>query len=200
MLQGEFWLPRDDLDLQFVLNRNWQNSFLTHREQESIEKLSREATWIFSGMVYGFQVDWRPAGPQRAEMFSIEPLALIDEKGIAFTQASREGKFIIMNMEYHAGREEMKRHEGWLSPSITAASGRADITVRQGSTREALKRAIREALYNSLRKELYNRPGLVKARLAFARFPEVRLLKTGHISVFVNVKLIVSSIQADPWH
>ena len=200
MLRGEFWLPRGDLDLQFVLNRDWKNPSLTRREQESVEELSREATWIFSGMIYGFQVDWRPAGPQRAEMFSIKPLALIDEKGIAFTQASREGESIIVNVEYHAGQEEMKRYEGWLSPGITAASGRADITVWQGSTREALKRAIREALYNSLRKELYNRPGLVKARLAFARFPELRLLKNGHISAFVNIKLIVSSIETYSWH
>lgn len=198
-VRGEFWVTADLLEIAVPGENLRENSDLSEREKNALKQLLEDARWAFSGMIYGYSVQWTPPSGSRkvADELSIKPIALIPtgDPRMSTVSVTREGGFIYILLEYRPDPAQEARITGWGSEALPLAAGSGLVPSGPGDRRAAMEAAVRDAIFQWLRKREYNRPREIRGTVAFTEFPRTGLLG-GRIKADVTVRMDIKTVRA----
>ena len=180
MLQGELWLPFQAMSPGEIEKRV--------PDQEKLDALLEEMQTVFSGMVYGWSFQYRPAAPERnvPEYLDVTPLGRIvgttgDAKTArAYAISTRTDEttgILTVTFRYLLQPYESARRQAWGAFNLDQAAGigRAKAVDRLESRLDALRQAVKEAVRNLLRPKIYNKPQEVKGEVLLREVPRYSL-------------------------
>jgi hypothetical protein len=174
---------------------------LSEMERNALKVLLEDARWAFSGMIYGFSVQWTPPSGRAgvADELIIKPVALIPpgDPDMRTVSVTREDGFIYIMLEYRPDPAQEARITGWGSEALPAGAGSGLVPVSRTARREAMEAAVRDAIFQWLRKREYNRPREITGTAAFTEFPRTGL-QGGRIKADVNVRMDIKTVRAYP--
>lgn len=166
----------------------------------AVERLLEEATFVLSGMIYGFSFRYVPADPARDvdEVFELEPHAIIvrgDPSLEVFQTWVDEGR-LYARIFYTVHGEQSSWYRGWQSAAnaVSTGVGTAPFVSGPSVKPEATRDAIRVAIRNHARRLEFNRPQLVTGAVLISRPPEVGV-REGNYEARVSVRLQIDSIE-----
>jgi len=175
-LQGELWMPFTSL-LPAELERRVP-------DQEKLDALLEEMQVVFSGMVYGWSFQWRPADPDRGvtEALDVQPLGRIaastgdpaTARALAIdTRVDDQAGTLTVAFRYYMAPHEVERRRAWGSFDLDQAQGvgRAPAVDRLESRLEALRQALKEGVRALLRARIYNRPQEIRGEAVLREVP-----------------------------
>lgn len=171
------------------------------QERQMLQALLAEAVWIFSGMIYGFEVNYTPSDKVReqAEIFTLEPVFWLkwgDPRLKARSGYLKEGRYYC-DFSYTVGPGQISRRKFWRSNVYPSATGTGGAELIQGRTSKILsqKRAVKNALRGYLRSRTFNKPYRVTGQVWLKQAPLVGIVAGAYRST-VQVKL---NINFDPY-
>jgi len=168
-----------------------------------------EATWIFSGMVWGFDYVYTPSDKARSivELFEIQPGSpgALGSSSLHVAAARLEGTTLFAAVEFAADAVARRELDSWKSVSA-ACQGRGMAQAFQGTVenaasaqvearREAIVAAAREALRTWLRGVTHNKPREVRGSFALASPPRLVIREgfwVASVRLYARVDEIVS--------
>jgi hypothetical protein len=171
LLRAEFWI---DLEPVSGTGDPWPVS-----ADEAGRRLLEEATWVFGGMLWGFEFEYAPLDRTRGieERFSLKSLGEIarGDPRLAPGRARADGRELRAYVEYRpdeaqAGFLESYRREPWKG---TQGIGKADLTKGWPGRRAAYEDCLREAVRSYLRSIEPNKPRSAIGRVVFERPPSI---------------------------
>ncbi len=197
-LSGTFWL---DLGLNLVVfpgNQERQGAKIS--EPEALIRASQnfvrdEASYVFHGMVYGFQVVYRPPDHfhRQDETFLVIPknTELISPTDLDIYHVSNVGHRFYYSIRKQLSRFEDFNVQSWEQADkktlqargvvdlATAGAGADDspgnlvpeLMIRLRKT--AIDNGIKEAIRRYFRRQLRNKPAQIQVGLAFSAVPEI---------------------------
>ncbi len=203
LLYGEF-IHNLNMDMRggaFEENipEDFDSVLLDDYEKEIIENLLEEARWVFSGMIYGFSVEYTPSDRSRAvnRYYNIEPLSQIKrgDPRLEIYNTFIENRKLHLFIRYKLDDYQYKRIVYWNSGvfSSVAAYGTAPY-FSEDSRINAIKDAIRISLENYLKPLEYNKPRLIEGEVLLRNSPSITI-STGDNRAFVNVRLNIKNVQ-----
>ena len=179
-LQGELWLPFQAVTPGEIEKRV--------PDQEKLDALLEEMQTVFSGMVYGWAFQYRPAAPERTvpEYLDVTPLGRIvgttgdakTARALAVATRTDEATGILtVTFRYYLQPYEAARRQAWGSFNLDQANGtgKAKAVDRLESRLDALRQAVKEAVRNLLRPRVYNKPQEVKGEVLLREVPRYSL-------------------------
>ena len=192
-LRGELWIQADPVQLIRPDGETRETPSGPETEQAVLDALLEDARWIFSAMIYGLRITWRPPAASRGvqEALDIAPIALIPrgDPNLSVVQVTEDEGLIHVLLEYSPAASQRRRREGWLGQGYPGSSGSASAAMDdEAPRRTAIERAAVQALRARLRAREYNRPREIRARAALAAFPRIGL-SAGRIRADVSIKI-----------
>lgn len=201
VLDGQFWL-RDDLSEAIAFGKNLRDfEAEDERIRDQINRLLEDAQWVYSGMIYGFNITWSPSAKARgmSETLIIEPIALItrgDAKLEAIATVMEQGFYYVF-LRYHPDENQERYLSSWKNQNLLFAAGRGQASIHDGGTRrQAMETAVKESLRNYFRSREFNRPHTIRARVGLLAFPTIGLVDTNLVA---GVKLAIESHSLIPY-
>lgn len=177
----------------------FENKFSENYEQEVIKILLEEARWVFSGMIYGFHVEYTPSDLSRSveRFYELVPLAQIpfgDPRLEVYDTFFEENLFHLF-IRYKPDVSQQRRIDYWNSGVFDSASayGVSPLYGKNGRI-EAIKDAIRISLENLLKPEEYNKPSLIEADVLLRGSP-FSSIDSGHNRAFVRLRVDIKNVQ-----
>jgi hypothetical protein len=180
ILQGELWMPFQALNPGELEKRV--------PDQEKLDALLEEMQTVFSGMVYGWSFNYRPADPDRKvdEFLDVVPLGRIvgstgdpkTARALAVsTRLDDKQGILTVNFRYYPAPYESARRAAWASFNLDQAAGigKAKAVDRLESRLDALRQAVKQAVRNLLRPKVYNRPQEIKGEALLREVPRYSL-------------------------
>jgi hypothetical protein len=176
---------------------------------EAAAAVLAEATWVFSGMVWGFDYVYTPSDKARsiAELFVIQPRSpgALRQSSLHVAAARLDGTTLFATVEFCLDAAARPEIESWKSVSA-ATQGRGMAPAFQGkpgsvaqaqveARREAVGAAAREALRAWLRGVTHNKPREVRGAFAFASPPRLVIREgswVASVRLYARVDEIVS--------
>lgn len=150
------------------------------QKREMIDSLLEDARWIFSGMIYGFFIQWTPLSIARnvEESLDIQPVALIPrgDPRMKMVKVVFDNEFDYVLLEYHPDTSQIQRIAAWNSQAYSFSSGIGIASLYLGETRRnSMEMAIKNSLGDFLRAREYNKPEKIRARAGLLDFPAITL-------------------------
>ena len=192
-LRGELWIQADPVQLIRPDGETRETPSGPETEQAVLDALLEDARWIFSAMIYGLRITWRPPAASMGvqEALDIAPIALIPrgDPNLSVVQVTEDEGLIHVLLEYSPAASQRRRREGWLGQGYPGSSGSGSAAMDNAAPRRtAIERAAVQALRARLRAREYNRPREIRARAALAAFPRIGL-SAGRIRADVSIKI-----------
>lgn len=196
-LRGEFQLLSEPIEISALDTSGELDRDYFELEEGAINEMVDDARWIFSGMIYGYEVAWIPPFRARAveEKFEIELVAQIsagDERLKTFSIDRIDGMIYVL-MEYASDFTQDKRLEAWRISPFPYASGEGRAPISGGSRREALEMAIKEAIKKHFVGREFNRPKSIQTRVALVDFPQIGF-NNGEYRALVGIRIGLNSV------
>lgn len=202
-LYGEF-IYNYNLDLKsnpFPGNstEEFENKISENFERGVIEDLLEEARWIFSGMIYGFEVEYTPSDISRSveRYYRIDLFAQIVRGDIKLEvyDTFLENNLLYVFIRYKMDDYQVRRIEYWNSGVFdsAAAYGRAPF-FSENSRINSIKDAIRISLENYLKSFEYNKPRLITGEVLLRESPSISI-SAGDYRAFVKSRLNIKNVQ-----
>jgi len=190
-LNAEFWVDIEGLPAN--------DSKESTQRYSPPQALLDEASWVFSGIIDGFEFEWTPLDLTRKieERFSLVPAGKIqrgDPRLKPGTLRQETGRLFAW-IECRPGIAgsamiESRGREPWLS---AGARGSAPLGSGLDGRRAACEDAIREAIRALLRSQEPNKPRLVRGRLAFVS-PPLAAIHGGRWIATVKLRVAVGEL------
>lgn len=166
----------------------------------AIERLLDEATFVLSGMIYGFEFTYVPAAPSRGveEIFELDPYATIvrGDPRLRVFQTWVEADRLYARITYEVDPEQAGWYRGWTSAANPRSRGvgRSPFIrgprAKPGATRDAIRGAVR----NHARTLELNRPKRITGAVLIAEAPRV-VVREGSYEATVTALLQIDSIE-----
>lgn len=167
--------------------------------EDAVRRLLEEAIFVFSGMIYGFRLDYTPLDRDRQveEYFSAEPVAQIPwgDPHLHALETWRIEDKLYARIRYDLSPDQLRRREAWSSAVHEAASASAIAPLNLGykGRMEAHRLAIREAFRNHLRSIERNKPRSTFGRCVIDEAPITSLSAGGYRST-IRIRLDVEEV------
>ncbi len=168
-------------------------------KKEAVRRLLEEAIFLFSGMIYGFSLDYTPLDRERqvAEYFSANPVAQIPwgDPGLNVQATWRIEDKLYARIRYDLSPDQLRRRQAWSSAVHNAASASAIAPLNLGyrGRMEAHRLAIKEAFRNHLRSIERNKPRSTRGRCVIVDAPITSLSAGGYRST-IRIRLDVEEV------
>ena len=167
-------------------------SYLT--DDEISNRVLKDAAWIISGMIYGFDVTYTPLDLSRNvdEYMKVTPVASIpwgDKKLEIIETWVSNGKFSL-HVRYFLDNAQTTRLHLWDSNLFPDAEGIGVVSIFSGHQGrvESIKTGIKEALRNYLRKRTTNKPREITCRVLLTE-PPYTILDAGGYKSRTNITI-----------
>jgi len=173
VLRAEFWI---DLYPVSAVGDPWPVDL-----DEGARRLLEEATWVFGGMVWGFEYRYEPYDKARgiAERFDLKPLGAVaaGDPRLAPEKARGNSGELRAYVEYRLSAAESAlldsySREPWVR---SQGAGRAELIRGWPGRREACEEALREAVRAHLRSIEPNKPRRSTGRVVFEKPPRLAI-------------------------
>ncbi len=197
-LRGGFLVADLWCDLEPMVQQPGQSYPLSR--EAAITQILKEAQFVFSGMLYGFDFVYRPGDPARevAGLFKLTPVAEIPwgDPQLRVLQTRTDGSRLTASLLYSLAPFQERWKQSWDSNIFPTATGRGvghyygGFPQKLASYRDAIKEAIR----GYLRARVYNRPREVAGEVALAGPPSTAI-ESGEFITTLTVKLKIDRIE-----
>ena len=161
--------------------------------------LFKEAVFIFSGMLYGFEFKYIPGDRRRNvdEVFEISPIGTIPwgDPRLKIRSTRWEEHRNLVHFSYYPDDSMKSWIMYWSSGSFPLIGGKADGGFHRGfeGKEDAIKNGIKEAVRNYLRTRVHNKPQIIEGEFVFAE-PPVMSYGGGLYTASVRIKLNTEKI------
>ena len=165
----------------------------------AIERLLDEASYVLSGMIYGFVFRYVPADPGRrvAEEFELDPYATVvrGDPRLEVFQTWVEDDRLYARVFYSVDEAQSGWYRGWRSAANSSSAGVGVAPFVLGPTvkPQAITDAIRMAIRNHARELEFNRPQEIAGAVLLSSAPTVGI-RDGNYEASVTVLLQIDSI------
>lgn len=172
----------------------------TEPDIDPAEALLREARYVFSGMIYGFQFVYTPSDRQRRveEVFELSHVAQIPwgAEGLRVVSTRRDKYRTYGRFYYTPSRSQQARLEAWSSVALPRSAAEAHTSIAGGREAKygAIESAVREAIRGYLRTRIHNKPREIRGSITFVEPPKVRL-DAGAYVARVKIALRVNDVR-----
>ena len=162
-------------------------------------ELFKEAQFLFSGMVYGFEFKYIPGDKRRSvdEVFEIVPIGMIKwgDPALKIRNARTEGNRNLIQFSYYPDESMRSWIMYWSSGAFPMTGGKADGRFLKGfeAKEDAVKKGVKEAVRNYMRSRIHNKPQQIEGEFAFAA-PPVYSYAGGIYTASVKVKLNITKV------
>ena len=169
--------------------------------EEGKKELFKEAQFLFSGMVYGFEFKYIPGDIRRSvdEVFEIVPIGTINwgDPRLKIRGARAEGNRNLIQFSYYPAESMRSWIMYWSSGAFPVTGGKADGSFLKGfaAKRDALEKGVKEAVRNYMRSRVHNKPQRIEGEFAFAA-PPVYSYAGGIYTASVKVKLNIRKVSS----
>ncbi len=208
-LQGIFFAdvlaPPAPEGFSSVKDPTWKPSYT---QQELADAVFTEASWVFSGMIWGFTFEYTPSDKARniAEFFELAPRGSI--KGgtgrLKVLETSIENNALLVNLLYYPGVNEASEYIAWKQATYKVCQGQGSgpafpplLSIEAKDQAEAriaaMTSAAKEALRSYLRGIVYNKPRIIRGTCAFLIQPSV-IVASGQYLATVRLAASVTEI------
>lgn len=190
-LQAEVWI-----DLE-PMGKNGPNPDKTR--EDSIHDLLEEARVIFSGMIYGFDFEYRPSDVARkaAEKFVITPVAMVPwgDTGLEYRESRIAEGSIYLRVRYFPKEIEKARLEAWSSATMQDAAGTGFASYFEGTPArvKSIMESCKDAIRTCARGFTHNKPSLVQGKLVLSAVPRIVVI-SGQFRTDVRVRIDMQEI------
>ncbi len=182
LLRSEFWA---DLEPVAGVGEEWPVG-----PDEARRRILDEASWVFGGMIWGFEFTYTPYDKTRAldERFDIAPIRTLasDTPRLmpGFPSSSTTPELgvnpprLCLFVEYRPGADLVSLMESYASDPWRGAQGvgKADMNLGVKGRRAAYQDGLRTAVRSYLQGIEPNKPRLVKGRVVFDRPPTMAII------------------------
>jgi hypothetical protein len=168
-------------------------------EKKVITMLLEEARWVFSGMIYGFSVEYTPSDISRSvdRFLEILPLAQIPfgDPGLEVYDTYLEDNLFRLFIRYQPDVSQQRRIDFWQSGVFESASayGYSPLFSDDGRI-NSIKDAIRISLENVLKPEEFNKPSLIEADVLLRTSPSITV-DAGRNRAYVKLRVDIKNVQ-----
>lgn len=172
-----------------------------HPDEGSPEvRILREARYIVSGIVYGWDFSYTPSDAQRrvSERFQLQPTGEIPwgAPGLRVRDLKDAGGILYGQIDYTFSSEEEALLRTWGSFREARSSGAGSASIEDGTDGKlrSMEKAIHEAVRSYLRGRLPNRPREVTGAVALAGPPRVRIVAgeyEARLTVVIEIRNIL---------
>lgn len=172
-------------------------------KEEHIKKLGdllEEASFAFSGMIYGFNFNYTPSDISRGvdEIFEFTPAAVILKGDPALTvkKTRRDKERTYVSIEYRCD----ERHGNWISYwnsaafPVTGGSGKGIPGASPDARKKAVSDAVKEAVREYMRGRIHNKPRSISGSCVFSE-PPVITHAAGLYTASVKIRLEVKDVE-----
>ncbi|MDX9799914.1 MAG: hypothetical protein RBT69_01110 [Spirochaetia bacterium] len=199
VFDAEFWFFNDHEPLfpgPERKNREEEN-------EENIKKLKNlleEASYAFSGMIYGFNFSYTPSDRSRGvdEIFEFTPAAVIrgGDSALTVKKTRMDKTRTYVSIEYRCD----ERHENWLSYwmssvfPVTGGSGKGIPDASPDARKKAVSDAVKEAVRDYMRGRVHNKPRSISGSCVFSEPPVISHM-AGLYTASVKIRLDVKDVE-----
>ncbi len=193
-LQGEFWAELEPFVAPDVGTDGWDRGDAAERALE----ISRRS---FSGMVYGYNVTYRPADPDRG-VERRSTVQLRDElpwgdRQLTILDTRETESRLFLDVRYDLESAQARYRTGFRGSSVSRAGGEGSAGIYGGpeAVLDALDSAIVDAVHQHARSRHRSRPAEIEARVLLDR-PPVFGMSGGSYRVRVRAMVILDSVRS----
>ncbi len=176
--------------------------------KELAEAVFAEASWVFSGIIWGFSFEYTPSDKARkvTESFVLKPRGTITRgsSGLRILETNLERGTLLVNILYYPTTTELSELLAWKQASYKIAQGRAyspafpPIIAIQAEDRvqariTAMGEAVKEAIRGYARGITYNKPKIIRGTCSLTEQPSV-IITSGQYLAQVKIYLQISEI------
>ncbi|MFP4115113.1 MAG: hypothetical protein ACOC2Y_08570 [Spirochaetota bacterium] len=165
----------------------------------AVERLLDEATFILSGMIYGFRFSYVPADRTRQvqEEFDLTPYATIvrGDPRLEVFQTWVDRDRLYARIFYTVDEQQSHWYLGWRSAANTVSTGVGVAPFIRGPSikTDALRDAIRMAVRNHARTIELNRPHRIAGAVIISDSPRMGV-RDGNYEASVSVRMQIDEI------
>jgi len=171
-----------------------ENPYL--EKSEIYRRTLKDAMWIISGMIYGFNVMYTPLDLSRevGEYLKVTPVASIvwgDEK-LEVVDTWFKNEKLSIQIRYYLDDTQITRLKLWESNIFPDAEGTGTVSIFSGyqGKIKSIKEGIKEALRNYLRIRNTNKPREISCRVLLSDTPYTIMNAGGYKSkVRITIKI-----------
>ena len=196
-LTGELWVEQDPVVMDFPEDKTAEEN--REINQETVKNLLEDFRWIFSGMIYGYKINWIPECRNRnvKEFFQMEPAAEIPwgDPALSVNSPVKENGLIYISVVYSLNEAQQSRRDGWLSSGFESSGGSGKSFLGVFSRKEAIENAVKNAIRNNLHSTGYNRPYRITGTVILENFP-VFGVYGAYLTVKIKLRLNLNKPEA----
>ena len=175
VFDAEFWFFNEYEPLFPGPEQDIRKPGTAENSRKKIEQLLEEASFVFSGMIYGFNFSYTPSDISRGvdEIFEFAPAAVILKGDPALTvrKTRRDKERTYVSIEYRCD----ERHGNWISYwnsaafPVTGGSGKGIPDASPDARKNAAADAVKEAVREYMRGRVHNKPRSISGSCVFFR-------------------------------
>ena len=168
-------------------------------EDAAIESLLREAVFVFSAMIYGFDFEYVPYDSMRevAEEFEIDPVYQIPwgDPGLSVSGGRFEDGVYYADISYRLNEGQLPWYDSWegVSGDNIKSCGSGSLYSGLDGKLNAVEDTVKQALRDHLRPVHYNKPRRITGRARLSTVP-VFSMSAGEYRCCAGITLALSEI------
>lgn len=169
------------------------------KADEGKRDLLKEAVFIFSGMLYGFEFKYIPGDIRRnvEEVFEIEPIGTIKwgDPRLSIRGSRSEENRVFISFSYQPDESMKSWIMYWSSGAFPLVGGKAEGAFLPGfkGKEDAVRQGIKEALRAYMRSREHNKPQKIEGEFVFAS-PPVYSYAAGIYTASVKLKFNIENV------
>ncbi len=201
-----------DIDIGFLLEEFWcyfeppehiGSDFGSDKEplteEEIVLKIFDEASFIISGMIYGFNFTYAPKDSKRGidEIFHLTPAYRIlrGDPSLSVQNTRTDGQRLFAQIMYNLEDHQKIRLKSWDSNITPFSTGYGRETLMSGENAKLLSisNGIKEAIRNYLRERIFNKPKAISGEVLLVENPYT-IIDSGAYLSKVKIKLKIDEL------
>ncbi|MFP4643743.1 MAG: hypothetical protein ACLFM0_05270 [Spirochaetales bacterium] len=149
---------------------------------------------VFSGMLYGYDVEYTPAAPARGVERRHEVVPRLElpwgDPALSVIDSRRSENRIILNLRYDLDSEQARYRDAYTGAGIPRGEGAGQASILGGpeAKETALELAIVDAVHNHARSRYRSRPAHISARVLLKDPPRLTMREGDY---YVRVRALV---------
>ncbi len=155
---------------------------------------------VFSGMLYGYDVTYTPAAPDRRVERGHTVLPRLElpwgDPSLSVLDSRTSENRIILNVRYDMSREQARFRDAYTAAGTPRADGAGRASILEGpeAKETALELAVVDAVHNHARSKYRSRPAHVSARVLLQDPPRLTM-RDGHYHVSLRALVELNEVR-----
>ncbi len=175
-------------------------------KKQGEREVLKEAVYVFSGMIYGFEFSYTPGDLRRnvEEKFSINQISVINwgdpglkirKRGPVNSAGGAERNRVNISFLYYTEEKQRSWLQYWSSGSFPLIGGKGEGGFSEdfAGKAEAIEKGVKEALRSYLRGRVHNKPQKIEGEFVFAEAPVI-IYSGGTYQSSVKIRVNIKKI------